>query len=113
MFQASKSTPKLKLKVGDKVIVLSGKYKNKTGKILRAHPQLGKVTVEGINIVKKHIKPTKENKIGSIKEITKPIDVSKVAIVDPKTKKATRVAYKFDKDGKKIRIYSSSKEEIK
>ena len=105
---------KIKLKTGDKVIVLSGKYKGQTGKILRTHPVLNKVTVEGINIVKKHVKPTRDNRVGSIKEITKPILTSKVAIYEPTDKKASRIGYKLSADGSsKTRIYKSSGKEIK
>ncbi|MEI9914196.1 MAG: 50S ribosomal protein L24 [Candidatus Saccharibacteria bacterium] len=103
----------IRLKVGDKVIVLTGKYKGQTGKILRVHPQENKVTVEGVNIIKRHIKPTRENRVGSIKEITKPIWVSKVAIYEPTLKKASRIGYKLDAKGVKTRVYTSSSKEIK
>ncbi|MHB1864638.1 MAG: 50S ribosomal protein L24 [Candidatus Saccharimonadales bacterium] len=103
---------KIRLKVGDKVIVRSGKYKGQTGKILRVHPKDNKVTVEGVNVVKKHFKPTRENRVGSIKEITKPIWVSKVAIYEPTLKKGSRISYKIDAKGAKTRIYSASKKEI-
>lgn len=104
---------KIRLKVGDKVIVLSGKHKGQTGKILRLHPSLNKVTVEGVNVVKRHIKPTRENRVGSIKEITKPIWVSKVAIYEPTLKKATRVGYKLAASGTKSRVYKASGKDIK
>lgn len=104
---------KIRLKKGDTVVVLSGKYKGKTGAITAVHPSENKVTVEGINIVKKHQKPTQAQPQGGIVEITKPIWVSKVAVVDPSTKKAARVAYSTDKDGNKVRVYAKSKKEIK
>jgi|SRR5665213_497637 len=104
---------KIRLKVGDKVIVLAGKYKGKTGKILKVHPKDNKVTVEGINIVKKHVKPTTTNRVGSIQEIVKPIWVSKVAIYEPTLKKASRISFKVDGDGKKSRVYTASGKEIK
>ena len=104
---------KIRLKNGDDVIVLSGKYKGQSGKITAVHPKENKVTVEGINIVKKHQKPTKQHPQGGIIEITKPIWVSKVAIVEPASKKASRIAYKFTKDGKKVRAYARSGQEIK
>jgi large subunit ribosomal protein L24 len=105
---------KIRLKTGDKVIVLAGKYKGQTGKVLRTHPKLNKVTVEGINIVKKHVKPTEQNRVGSIQEITKPIWVSKVGIYEPTTKKASRIGYKLSTDGSpKTRIYKSTSKEIK
>lgn len=104
---------KIRLKKDDTVIVLSGKYKGKTGKVLATHPRENKVTVEGINIVKKHQKPNKANPQGGILEITKPIWVSKVAIVDPSTKKASRIGYSVDKDGAKTRVFKKSGKEIK
>lgn len=103
---------KIRLKKGDLVRVTSGKYKGKTGKIKATHPTLNKVTVDGINVVKKHIKPNNTHPQGAIVEVTLPIWVSKVAIVEPTTKKATRIGYKLDKDGKKSRIYKSSGKEI-
>lgn len=99
---------KIRLKKGDTVIVTTGKYKGKTGKIVATHPSENKVTVEGVNIVKKHVKPNRANPQGGIIEITKPIWVSKVAIVDPSTKKASRIGYQLDKDGNKTRVFKSS-----
>ncbi len=104
---------KIRLKKEDNVVVLSGKYKGKTGKIVATHPKENKVTVEGINIVKKAMKKTKAYPQGGIIEITKPIDVSKVAIVEPTTKKPSRIGYQVDKDGKKIRIFKRTGKEIK
>lgn len=104
---------KIRLKKGDTVIVLAGKYKGKTGKVQATHPLLNKVTVEGINIVKKHTKPNKAYPQGGIIELTKPIWVSKVAVQEPTTKKASRIGYKFDKDGKKLRVYKSTLKEMK
>jgi len=108
-----KTTYKIRLKKGDTVVVRSGKHKGKTGKVLATHPTDNKVTVEGINIVKKHQKPNKAYPQGGIIEITKPIAVSKVGIQDPASKKPSRIGYKVDKDGKKARIYKSSGKEIK
>jgi large subunit ribosomal protein L24 len=104
---------KIRLKKSDTVIVTTGKYKGQTGKIVATHPAENKVTVEGINIVKKAVKPSKSNPQGGIIEVTKPIWVSKVAIVDPTTKKASRIGYSVDKDGNKARVYKSSGKEIK
>jgi len=104
---------KIKLKKGDEVVVLAGKYKGKTGKIVTTHPRENKVTVEGINIVKKHVKPNRANPQGGIIEMTKPIWVSKVAIVDPSTKKPARIGYKIDDKGNKTRIFKGSGKEIK
>jgi large subunit ribosomal protein L24 len=104
---------KIRLKKGDTVIVRSGKHKGKTGKISATHPSLNKVTVDGINIVKKHVKPNRQHPQGAIVELTKPIWVSKVAIVEPTTKKPSKIGYKLDKDGSKTRIFKSSNKEIK
>lgn len=104
---------KIRLKKGDNVIVRSGKYKGQTGKVLATHSALNKVTVEGINIVKKHQKPNREHPQGGIIEITKPIWVSKLGIVDPASKKPSRIGMKVDKDGNKSRILKSSGKEIK
>lgn len=104
---------KIRLKKGDTVVVRSGKYKGKTGKITATHPAENKVTVEGINIVKKHVKPNKTYPQGGIVELTKPILVSKVGIMDPTSKKPSRIGYVVGKDGKKTRILKSSGKEIK
>lgn len=104
---------KIRLKKGDTVIVLAGKYKGQTGKVVATHPKENKVTVEGINIIKKHVKPNKAYPQGGIIEMTKPIWVSKVAIVDPSTKKASRIGFTIDKDGNKTRVFKGSGKEIK
>lgn len=104
---------KIRLKKGDKVIVRTGKYKGKVGKILSTHPRDNKVTVEGVNIIKKHVKPNKQYPQGGIIEVTKPIWVSKVGIMDETTKKPTRIGYKLATDGTKNRILKSSGKEIK
>jgi len=104
---------KIKLKKDDTVVVRAGKYKGKTGKVLATHPRENTVTVEGINIVKKHVKPNREHPQGGIIELTKPIAVGKVGIVDPTTKKATRIGYEVNAKGEKTRIYKSSGKEIK
>ena len=113
MNTAIKKSYKIRLKKGDLVMVRAGKYKRRTGKITATHPRENKVTVEGINIVKKHVKPTQQHPQGDIVEITKPIWVSKVSIVEATTKKPTRIGYKVNDDGTKTRIYKSSGKEIK
>jgi len=95
------------------VVVRSGKYKGKSGVITAVHPQENKVTVEGINIVKKHMKPTQAHPQGGIVELTKPIWVSKVGLMDATSKKPVRVAYKLDKEGNKVRVNAKTKKEIK
>jgi len=104
---------KIKLKKGDTVQVLSGKYKGKTGKVVAVHPSDNKVTVEGINIVKKAMKPNKAYPQGGIIDITKPIWVSKVAIIEPTTKKPSRIGMKLDDKGAKTRVFKSTGKEIK
>ncbi|HYH36195.1 MAG TPA: 50S ribosomal protein L24 [Candidatus Saccharimonadales bacterium] len=103
----------MRLKKGDTVVVRAGKYRGKTGKVTATHPRENKVTVEGINIVKKHIKPNQQNPQGAIKEVTKPIWVSKVGIVEPVSKKPSRIGYQIDKDGKKTRLFKKTGKEIK
>lgn len=104
---------KIRLKKGDNVIVRAGKYKGKSGKIVATHPRENKVTVEGINIIKKHVKPNNTYPQGGIIEITKPIAVSKVGIIEPTAKKASRISYSIDKDGKKVRQFKTTGKEIK
>jgi large subunit ribosomal protein L24 len=104
---------KIRIKKGDTVMVRAGKYKGKTGKVTAVHPTLNKVTVEGINIVKKHVKPTRTQPQGGIFEITKPIWVSKVGVVDSVAKKPSRIGFKLDKEGGKVRVLKTSGKEIK
>lgn len=104
---------KIRLKKNDKVMVLSGKYKGKTGKVTATHPSLNRVTVEDINVVTKHVKPNKQYPQGGIVKITKPIDVSKVAIVEPTSGQPSKIGYLLTKDGNKVRIYKRSGKEIK
>ena len=107
------SVTKIRLKKGDTVMVRTGKYKGQTGKVTATHPADNTVTVEGINIVKKHQKPNRAHPQGGIIEITKPIAVSKVGVLDPTAKKPSRIGYKLDKDGKKTRVFMTSGKEIK
>lgn len=96
----------MNIKKGDKVIVLSGSDKGKIGLVQKVYPELNKVVVEGVNTHKKHKKPTQATPEGSILDIYVPIDASKVALIDPKTKKATRVHVKMV-NGKKVRVGKS------
>jgi large subunit ribosomal protein L24 len=104
---------KIRLKKGDTVVVRSGKYKGKSGKVVATHPAENKVTVEGINIVKKHVKPNRQHPQGGIIEITKPIAVSKVGIQEPTSKKPSRIGYKLDAKGVKTRLFKKSGKGIK
>ncbi|NCB50001.1 MAG: 50S ribosomal protein L24 [Alphaproteobacteria bacterium] len=98
------------IKKADKVIVISGKDKGKTGEVLKAMPRDHKILVQGVNLVKKHQRPTQEAAGGIIsKEL--PIDVSNVALIDPKSGKATRVGSQV-KDGRKVRVAKRSGEII-
>ena len=98
------------LKTGDKVVVVSGSNKGREGKILKILDE--KVVVEGVNIVKKHLKPKNNNGNGEIVEVEAPIHRSNVMLLDPKTKKPTRVGTQIDSKGKKIRISKKSNEKI-
>ncbi len=103
----------MKIKKGDKVIVLAGKDKGKTGEVLRSFPKLGKVVVAGVNISKKHAKSRfNADKKGEIIDKTMPLDASNVSLIDSKSGKATRVGYKVDGD-KKVRVAKKSGQEIK
>ena len=101
----------LKIKKGDRVVVLSGKDKGKHGEVTRAMPKDGKVIVSGINIATRHTKPSQTDPQGGLKRIEAPLHVSKVAIEDPKTGKPTRVRFEV-KDGKKVRVAVRSGETI-
>ena len=102
---------RMKIKRDDKVIVLSGKDKGKTGKVLVADPKALKVIVEGVNVATKHQKAQKKGQDGGIIKVETPIYVSKVQLVCPKCGKGTRVAYKIV-DGKKVRVCKKCGAEI-
>jgi len=104
---------KIRIKTGDMVMVRSGKYKGRTGKVLALYPKLNKAKVEGINVVKKHRKPTTQQPQGGIIDLTKPIWISKLGIVDSVAKKPSRIGYKVAKDGSKVRVLKTSGKEIK
>tara|TARA_Y100001968_G_C19100358_1_gene592189 strand:- start:250 stop:561 length:312 start_codon:yes stop_codon:yes gene_type:complete len=97
---------KFKLKKGDQVMVTAGKDKGKTGEILEILRSLDKVKVSGVNIVKKHRKPSQETP-GKIEEIELPVHISNVSILDPKTGKPTRIKYVIE-NGEKKRFAVSS-----
>lgn len=101
----------MKLKTGDKVVVIAGRDRGKEGTILKTLKEQDKVVVEGINIVKKHMKPNGTG-AGSIVEVEAPIHVSNVMLIDPKTKTRTRIGHTTDKDGKKVRVSKKSNETI-
>lgn len=102
---------KMKIKKGDKVVVIAGKDKGKTGEVLKALPTKSRVIVQGVNVVKKHNRPTQFSG-GGIEEKELSIHVSNVALADPKTDKPTRVGFKELKGGKKVRVAKKSGETI-
>lgn len=97
----------MKIKKGDKVIVIAGADKGKIGTVQKAFPKLNRVVVDGVHTVTKHQKPTQANPNGGRVELYAPIHVSNVAIYDEKAKKASRVGYVFE-NGKKVRISKAS-----
>ena len=104
--------PKMKIRKGDQVQVLSGKDRGARGEVIRAIPSEGRVVVRGVAMVKKAQKPNQMGQNGGIIEKESAIDVSNVALIDPKTDAPTRVGYRFGTDGKKVRYAKKSGEEI-
>lgn len=104
--------PKLKVKKGDQVIVLTGRDKGVKGEILKVMPSESRIIVQGVNLRTKHKKPTQMNPQGGKEKIEGPIHVSNVAVVDPKEDKATRIGFKTLKDGKKVRVAKKSGETL-
>lgn len=101
----------MRIKKGDTVLVILGKDRGRTGKVNRVLPKEGKIVVEGINIVKKHVRPRKQRQKGEIVEIPALFDMSNVKLVCPKCNKPTRVSYKVI-DNKKHRVCRKCKQEI-
>ena len=101
-----------KIRKGDEVIVLTGRDKGKRGQVLsRVDP--GHVLVEGVNKVKKHVKPNPmKGEVGGIRENEMPIDQSNVALVNPQTQKADRIGFKVLADGRKVRVFKSNGEQV-
>ena len=102
---------KLKIKKGDKVVVLTGRDKGKSGEVLRVLPADERVVVQGVNMVKRHTKPSSGN-TGGIVEKEAAIHVSNVAHLDPKSNQPTRIGYKILDDGRKVRFAKRSGEVI-
>ncbi len=106
----------MKIKKGDHVVVTAGKDKGATGTVIAAYPDRQKVLVQGVNMIKINKKVTNQGvrgaKEGGITTQEAPIHVSNVQLVDPETKKATRVGYTVNEDGKKVRVSRSSGKEI-
>ncbi|WP_265570096.1 50S ribosomal protein L24 [Sphingomicrobium nitratireducens] len=101
-----------KIKKGDKVVVLSGKDKGKTGEVTKVLTKDGKVVVSGVNVITRHKKPTQMDPQGGLERREAPLYASKVAIADPKDGKPTRVRFETAKDGNKVRVASRSGEKI-
>lgn len=102
----------MRIKKGDKVKVITGAYKGTIGEVTKAFPKEDKVIVEGVNMVKKHLRPTQQNPDGGIVEKETKIHVSNVMLYDEKAKQASRVKYEME-DGKKVRVYKKSGAEVK
>jgi large subunit ribosomal protein L24 len=100
-----------KIKKGDTVVVLSGKDKGSKGTVMSVLPKAEKVVVQGVNIAARHRKPTQTNPQGGIDRNEAPMHISKVALADPKSGKATRVRFE-DRKGKKVRVAVKSGETI-
>jgi large subunit ribosomal protein L24 len=102
---------KLKIKKGDSVIVRTGKDKGKKGEVLKVLPKENRAVVQGVNMIKRHTRPT-QTQAGGIIEREASIDISNLAIVDPKTGEPTRIGYKFLDDNRKVRVAKRSGEVI-
>jgi large subunit ribosomal protein L24 len=102
---------RFKIKKGDNVVVLSGKDRGKRGEVLRVLPKENRVLVQGVNVVKRHTRPSQAQP-GGVLEREAPVHISNLALGDPKTGLATRVGYKFLDDGRKVRFAKRSGEVI-
>ena len=101
----------MKIRKGDKVKIISGKDRNKTGRVLKVFPNSRKVMVEGLNLIKKHQKPRKEGEKGQIVEVARPISVSKIKFVCPKCGQPTRIGYRLVENNK-VRICKKCQSEV-
>jgi large subunit ribosomal protein L24 len=104
---------RLKVKKNDQVLVISGRDKGKRGRVIEVQKDVGRVVVEGINMIKKAVKPNRQRGIaGGIVEREAPIQVSNVMVVDPASRQATRVGYQILQDGRKVRVARKTGEVI-
>ena len=103
----------MKIKTGDKVMVISGHYKGTVGDVIAVMPKENKVVVEGVNIIKKALKVSQQNPEGGIVEKEAPIDASNVMLYDSKAKKVSRIGIKVNDKGEKVRYYKASGETVK
>jgi large subunit ribosomal protein L24 len=97
-----------KIKKGDKVVVITGRDKGKRGEVRAVNPTEGRAIVEGVNLVKRHTKPSQQNPEGGILTKEAPIQLSNLAVADPKDGKPTRVGFKVLEDGRKVRFAKRS-----
>lgn len=99
---------KVHVKTGDKVVVINGKYRGKEGKVMQVSPSEGKVIVEGVNIVTKHVKPRRADEQGGLIQAESALYADKVQLVCPKCGRPTRVGHKINEKGKKVRTCKKS-----
>lgn len=99
----------MKLRLKDKVMVISGKDRGKKGEVVAVLPRQNKIIVENINVYKKHLKPSQKHPKGGIVDVTKPIDSSKVMVIDPSSGRAARIAYKLNAKKQKERVFKVPK----
>ena len=110
--QSGRALKKARIKKGDMVMVIAGHEKGKTGKVLSVFPSAGKVTVEKLNIVKRHSKPTQKHKQGGILEREAALSISNVMVYSQSVQKVSRVGIRLLDDGRRVRILRKSPEEI-
>ena len=103
----------MKIKTGDTVKVISGHYKGTIAEVKAVNPKTNKIIVDGVNMIKKSLKPTQANPEGGIIEREAGIDASNVMLYDKKAKKASRIGMKLDSKGNKVRYYKKSGTEVK
>ena len=99
---------KVHVKTGDKVVVINGKYRGKQGKVMQVSPAEGKVIVEGVNIVTKHVKPRSAEEPGGLIQAESALYADKVQLICPKCGRPTRVGHKINAKGKKVRVCKKS-----
>ena len=102
----------MKLKKGDTVVVIAGKDKGREGEVMTVLPKADKVIVSGVNLARKHQKARKQNEQGGIIDKDMPIPVSNVAVISPSDGKPTRIGYRFDDAGQKIRVARSTGKDL-
>ena len=102
----------MKIKTGDTVKVISGHYKGTVSEVQAVNPKTNKIIVEGVNMIKKSLKPSQQNPEGGVVEQEAPIDASNVMLYDKKAKEAGRVGYKVNDKGEKVRVFKKSGNEV-